>query len=65
MNKGQRCVVLADGFYEWTTDEHGKKQPYFVYFEEPKPGEEPKLMAMAGLYDSWKPKHGRTYISIS
>jgi putative SOS response-associated peptidase YedK len=31
-NKGQRCVVVCDGFYEWQTTKGKKnKQPYFVY----------------------------------
>ncbi|XP_053632971.1 abasic site processing protein HMCES isoform X2 [Cherax quadricarinatus] len=35
--KGQRCVVLCDGFYEWQTSKGGKnKQPYFVYTPQPK-----------------------------
>ncbi|XP_035518481.1 abasic site processing protein HMCES [Morone saxatilis] len=29
--KGQRCVILADGFYEWRREEKGK-QPFFIYF---------------------------------
>ncbi|XP_028262230.1 abasic site processing protein HMCES isoform X1 [Parambassis ranga] len=31
MLKGQRCVILADGFYEWQRKEQGK-QPFFIYF---------------------------------
>ncbi|XP_025114246.1 LOW QUALITY PROTEIN: embryonic stem cell-specific 5-hydroxymethylcytosine-binding protein-like [Pomacea canaliculata] len=31
LEKGQRCVILADGFYEWKRNKEGK-QPYFIYF---------------------------------
>jgi len=34
--KGQRCVVLCDGFYEWqTTKAEKKKQPYLIYVPQP------------------------------
>ncbi|XP_019942296.2 abasic site processing protein HMCES [Paralichthys olivaceus] len=31
LNNGQRCVILADGFYEWRREEKNK-QPFFIYF---------------------------------
>lgn len=42
-----RCLVPADGFYEWK-GEAGAKQPYRITREDG------KLMAFAGLYDIWK-----------
>lgn len=34
LTKGNRCVVLCDGFYEWKTN--GKnKQPYFIHSPQP------------------------------
>ncbi|EGD78673.1 hypothetical protein PTSG_01652 [Salpingoeca rosetta] len=32
LEHGQRCVVIAEGFYEWQHTEDGKKQPYYVFF---------------------------------
>ncbi|XP_075229765.1 abasic site processing protein HMCES [Lycorma delicatula] len=33
LKKGQRCVVISDGFYEWKKDA-GAKQPYFIYVKQ-------------------------------
>ena len=49
--KSQRCLVPADGFYEWQRD--GKtKQPYCFEVND---GE---LFAFAGLWDEWKNAQG-------
>ncbi|XP_067855162.1 abasic site processing protein HMCES [Heptranchias perlo] len=63
--RGQRCVVLADGFFEWQRQQ-GEKQPYFIHFpqtceKEETDGEEWKgrrLLTMAGLFDCWRPPGG-------
>ncbi|XP_013790408.1 embryonic stem cell-specific 5-hydroxymethylcytosine-binding protein-like [Limulus polyphemus] len=34
-SKGRRCVVLSDGFFEWKKV-NGQKEPYFIYFPQPK-----------------------------
>lgn len=43
----RRCLVLADGFYEWM-GEAGKKQPHWIHL----PGREP--MTLAGIWERWK-----------
>jgi putative SOS response-associated peptidase YedK len=44
----RRCLIPADGFYEWkTVTETGKKQPYFFTL----PNENP--FAFAGLWEIW------------
>lgn len=42
----RRCLVAADGWYEWRT-EHGKKQPYYLCFEDRRP------FFFGGLWDEW------------
>jgi putative SOS response-associated peptidase YedK len=49
--KSRRCLIPADGFYEWKRD--GKtKQPYCLEVND---GE---LFAFAGLWDRWKDPNG-------
>ena len=47
----RRCLVPADGFYEWAEGENGAsgKTPYRVAFEDDRP------FAMAGIYERWEP----------
>ncbi len=45
--KRRRCLIPADGFYEWQGDIPGKKQPYFIH----RPDN--RLFAFAGLWEHW------------
>ena len=47
----RRCLIPADGFYEWK-GEAGRKQPYFVQMRDG------RLFAFAGLWDRWEPPDG-------
>ena len=49
--KKRRCVVPADGFYEWQGAK-GKRMP--LRFHRPDGG----LLFLAGLYESWQPEPG-------
>jgi len=42
-----RCLILADGFYEWMAV-GGKKQPYYIRLRDERP------FAFAGLWELWK-----------
>jgi hypothetical protein len=44
MLANKRCVIPAEGFYEWR-EEHGKKQPYFFARKDGKP------VMFAGIWD--------------
>lgn len=43
----RRCLVLADGYYEWQRS-GAVKQPYFMAFEDGQP------FGMAGLWERWR-----------
>ncbi len=47
----RRCLLPADGFYEWQKIEGQKtKQPYFIHRVDDEP------LVFAGLYEFWHPK---------
>jgi len=48
--KSRRCLVIADGFYEWPE----KSKPRFITLKDGEP------FAFAGLWETWKQEDGRT-----
>ena len=47
----RRCLIPADGFYEWQRT-NGAKQPYYIHMEDGRP------FAFAGLWESWSKGEG-------
>ena len=43
----RRCLVIADGFYEWQK-QNGGKQPFFIHLQDGRP------FAFAGLWEHWE-----------
>lgn len=50
----RRCLIPADGFYEWQKRDSGSKQPYFI--KQSNDG----VMAMAGIWGAWGDEEIRT-----
>jgi putative SOS response-associated peptidase YedK len=46
----RRCLIPADGFFEWQKLSTGKKQPWLIERVDHQP------FAMAGLWECWTPK---------
>lgn len=49
--RSKRCLVIADGFYEWKHVD-GKKVPMYITLKNNEP------FAFAGLWDTWKSPEG-------
>ena len=58
--KNKRCLVLADGFYEWKKPDKKNKIPFRFVLKNREP------FAFAGLWDSWKdPNNGHELLTFT
>jgi putative SOS response-associated peptidase YedK len=58
--RGQRCLVVTDGFYEWKKQKGKLKQPHAIATAEG------AQMVMAGLWEKWKsPTSGEEVLSCT
>jgi putative SOS response-associated peptidase YedK len=55
----RRCLIPADGFYEWHRDKGTGKEPWYIY---PAAGE---LMAFAGIWQVWNGPDGARSVSCA
>lgn len=56
----RRCLVLADGFYEWQQQENKKqKQPYYFFLKDGQP------FGFAGLWEQWEDASGEVVNSCT
>lgn len=49
----RRCLIIADGFYEWQKTDGPAKKPWFIHLRSEGP------CGFAGLYETWTPPAGR------
>jgi putative SOS response-associated peptidase YedK len=47
--KKRRCLILADGFFEWKREGGGRKTPMYIQMKDGRP------FAFAGLWEAWRP----------
>jgi putative SOS response-associated peptidase YedK len=55
----RRCLILADGFYEWRKNPDKTKTPMYIQLESQEP------FAFAGLWESWHSSDGDTLLSCT
>lgn len=56
--KRRRCLVPADGFYEWKAG-GARKQPYFIHAKSGEP------LALAGLWETWTGPNGEELDTVA
>lgn len=49
----RRCLIIADGFYEWQKTDGPTKKPWFIHLRSGQP------CGFAGLYETWTSPEGR------
>lgn len=54
-----RCLIIADGFYEWRRTPDGRKQPFHITRDDRQP------FAFAGLWSTWRADEARTLRSCT
>jgi putative SOS response-associated peptidase YedK len=57
--KQRRCLIPADGFYEWQRLDSGQKQPFFFRMRDEHP------FAFAGLWERWQGEDGQVIESCT
>lgn len=58
--KKRRCLIVADGFYEWQKQEEGPKIPLFIHMTDHQP------FGMAGLWERWQhPETGEVWTTCT
>jgi len=55
----RRCIIPADGFYEWQRDAQGRRVPYYICRRDGAP------LAFAGIWDVWRPAEGEPVASCA
>jgi putative SOS response-associated peptidase YedK len=56
--ESRRCLVIANGFFEWKMSDN-EKIPYYITIKDR------DLFAFAGVFDNWKSPDGKTVKSCS
>src|SRR6185436_780182 len=60
--KKRRCLILADGFYEWKANEGAgrkTKTPMYIHMKSGEP------FAFAGLWEAWRPDGAEPILSCT
>lgn len=55
--KSRRCLIPANGFFEWQRGPNGDKLPYYFFLTDG--ADQNRSFSMAGLWERWEEKDGR------
>ena len=55
----RRCLIPADGFYEWKSASKGVKKPYYIRLADGKP------FAFAGIWEHWEGGDGDEFLTCA